>query len=32
MGMILMFSILTLLGQLIADMLYALVDPRVTYK
>ena len=32
MGMMLMFSILTLLGQLLADILYAFVDPRVTYK
>lgn len=31
MGMMLMFSILTLLGQLLADILYAVVDPRVTY-
>lgn len=32
MGMILMFSCLTLLGQLIADIMYAVVDPRVTLK
>lgn len=31
MGLTLMFSILTLLGQLLADVLYAAVDPRVTY-
>jgi peptide/nickel transport system permease protein len=31
MGLTLMFSVLTLLGQLIADVLYAVVDPRVTY-
>jgi peptide/nickel transport system permease protein len=31
MGLTLMFSILTLAGQLIADILYAFVDPRVTY-
>jgi peptide/nickel transport system permease protein len=31
MGLTLMFSILTLLGQLLADLLYATVDPRVTY-
>lgn len=31
MGLTLMFSTLTLLGQLIADILYAFVDPRVTY-
>jgi peptide/nickel transport system permease protein len=29
MGLTLMFSILTLAGQLLADLLYALVDPRV---
>jgi peptide/nickel transport system permease protein len=32
MGLILMFSVLTLLGQLLADILYAVVDPRVTYE
>ncbi len=32
MGLTLMFSVLTLLGQLIADILYAFVDPRVTYS
>lgn len=32
MGLTLMFSTLTLLGQLLADMLYAFVDPRVTYS
>ena len=32
MGLVLMFSILTLLGQLIADMLYGVVDPRVSVK
>jgi peptide/nickel transport system permease protein len=31
MGLLLIFSILTLLGQLLADLLYALVDPRVSY-
>lgn len=31
MGLTLIFSILTLLGQLLADLLYAVVDPRVTY-
>ena len=31
MGLTLMFSVLTLLGQLLADILYAVVDPRVTY-
>ena len=29
MGMTLLFSFLTLLGQLLADILYAVVDPRV---
>jgi len=28
----LMFSVLTLAGTLVADILYAFVDPRVTYK
>jgi peptide/nickel transport system permease protein len=32
MGLTLMFSGLTLLGQLLADVLYAIVDPRVTYN
>jgi peptide/nickel transport system permease protein len=32
MGLILMFSVLTLVGQLLADICYALVDPRVSYK
>ena len=32
MGLTLMFSILVLLGQLLADILYAVVDPRVTYS
>ena len=32
MGMVLLFSSLTLLGQLIADLLYAVVDPRVTLR
>ena len=32
MGLTLVFSILTLAGQLIADLLYAVVDPRVTYN
>lgn len=30
-GLTLLFSTLTLLGQLLADLLYAAVDPRVTY-
>lgn len=29
MGLTLMFAVLTLLGQLIADILYAVVDPRI---
>jgi peptide/nickel transport system permease protein len=32
MGLTLMFSVLTLAGQLLADVLYAVVDPRVTYQ
>jgi peptide/nickel transport system permease protein len=32
MGETLIFSVLTLLGQLLADILYAVVDPRVTYQ
>jgi peptide/nickel transport system permease protein len=32
MGLTLMFSILTLMGQLLADFLYAVVDPRVSYS
>jgi peptide/nickel transport system permease protein len=32
MGLTLMFSVLTLAGQLLADILYAVVDPRVTYR
>jgi peptide/nickel transport system permease protein len=32
MGLVLLFSILTLLGQLLADLLYTVVDPRVTYS
>ena len=31
MGLTLMFSSLTLLGQLLADILYAFVDPRISY-
>jgi peptide/nickel transport system permease protein len=31
MGLTFLFSILTLSGQLLADLLYAAVDPRVTY-
>ena len=32
MGLTLMFSVLTLIGQLLADILYAVVDPRVAYQ
>lgn len=32
MALTLMFSVLTLLGQLLADVLYAVVDPRVSYQ
>jgi peptide/nickel transport system permease protein len=32
MGLTLMFSVLVLLGQLLADILYAVVDPRVAYQ
>jgi peptide/nickel transport system permease protein len=32
MGLTAMFALLTLAGQLLADVLYALVDPRVTYS
>ncbi len=32
MGLVLVFSVLTLLGQLLADILYAVVDPRVSYS
>lgn len=32
MGLVLMFSFLTLAGNLLADLLYAVVDPRITYK
>jgi peptide/nickel transport system permease protein len=32
MGLTLMFSVMTLLGQLLADVLYAVVDPRVSYQ
>jgi len=30
MGLTFMFSLLTLAGQLLADLLYGLVDPRVS--
>ena len=32
MGLILMFSTLTLVGQLLADISYAFVDPRISYS
>jgi peptide/nickel transport system permease protein len=32
MGLTLMFAVLTLVGQLLADILYAFVDPRVAYS
>lgn len=32
MGETLLFSVLTLLGQLVADLLYAFVDPRIVYS
>lgn len=32
MGLTLLFTILTLTGQLLADILYAFADPRVAYK
>ncbi len=32
MGLTLLFSVLTLLGTLISDVLYAVVDPRVSYS
>lgn len=32
MGLTLLFSVLTLGGQLLADILYAVVDPRVSYS
>ena len=31
MGTVLMFSVLTLLGNLLADVAYALLDPRIRY-
>ena len=32
MGLTLMFSVLTIAGQLLADILYTVVDPRVTHS
>jgi peptide/nickel transport system permease protein len=32
MALVLLFSLMTLIGQLLADLLYAAVDPRVAYE
>jgi peptide/nickel transport system permease protein len=32
MGLTLLFSVMALIGQLLADVLYAMVDPRVSYS
>jgi peptide/nickel transport system permease protein len=32
MGLTLLFSVMALIGQLVADVLYAVVDPRVSYQ
>jgi peptide/nickel transport system permease protein len=32
MGVLLIFAVLTLLGQMLADFLYAVVDPRITHR
>jgi peptide/nickel transport system permease protein len=32
MGLTLLFSVMALIGQLLADVLYAVVDPRVSYQ
>jgi peptide/nickel transport system permease protein len=32
MGLTLLFSVMTLVGQLLADILYSVVDPRITYS
>ncbi|MDP6442287.1 MAG: ABC transporter permease [Pirellulaceae bacterium] len=32
MALTLMFSVMTMIGQLLADVLYAFVDPRITYN
>ena len=32
MGLTLMFSVLTLLGQLLADLLYGWLDPRISLR
>jgi len=31
MGLTLVFSVMTLLGTLLADIMYAIVDPRISY-
>jgi len=32
MGVVLMFAVLTIIGNLIADLLYALLDPRIRFR
>jgi peptide/nickel transport system permease protein len=32
MGLVMIFAIVTLLSNLIADIMYAVVDPRVKYE
>jgi len=32
MGLLMVFSVMTLIGQLLADLLYAWVDPRISYS
>jgi peptide/nickel transport system permease protein len=32
MGLTMMYAVLTMLGNLLADLLYAVVDPRITYS
>ena len=32
MGLTLLFSVMALIGQLLADVMYAVVDPRVSYS
>jgi peptide/nickel transport system permease protein len=32
MGLTLVFSVLTIAGTLLADILYAVVDPRISYS
>jgi peptide/nickel transport system permease protein len=31
MGLTMMFAVLVMIGNLLADLLYAVVDPRITY-